>query len=274
MCEILPAQLGEDRAYASSPPALCAEIAEARRRGDISAARRAAVSAASTSMRPMVGRSRARRARSRPTRPVFTSADVVGLEVGGAVKNVLALAAGMAEGLDLGTNASRVTLGLYEMQRIALAMGGRASTIGAARGSTIMGLRRRRHVRHVLRPLSRTGHGPPPRRGERLDDILADLGEVADRVAEGVDTAFALERLIKRSHKSYRLDLKFPIIFGVAEILRGDRTPTEGLDALMRMPLRPEFISRPDERADGRRAAAPRLAALDDDDARDIDFAD
>ncbi|EGB03979.1 hypothetical protein AURANDRAFT_67531 [Aureococcus anophagefferens] len=67
---------------------------------------------------------------------VFTSADVVGLEVGGAVKNVLALAAGMAEGLDLGTNAvtALVTRGLYEMQRIALAMGGRASTIGAARG--------------------------------------------------------------------------------------------------------------------------------------------
>ena len=96
------------------------------------------------------------------------------------------------------------------------------------------------------------------------------------QVAEGVDTAFALEKLIKRSHKSYRLDLKFPIIFGVAEILRGDRTPTEGLDALMRMPLRPEFISRPDER--GPTAVERRLRdsgdALDDDDARDIDFAD
>lgn len=52
------------------------------------------------------------------------------------MKNVLALAAGMAEGLDLGTNAvtALVTRGLYEMQRIALAMGGRASTIGAAKG--------------------------------------------------------------------------------------------------------------------------------------------
>ena len=108
---------------------------------------------------------------------VFTSADVVGLEVGGAVKNVLALAAGMAEGLDLGTNAvtALVTRGLYEMQRIALAMGGRASTIMGLSGvgdtfGTCFG------------PLSRNrGTGLRLGRGERLDDILADLGEVADR---------------------------------------------------------------------------------------------
>lgn len=141
----------------------------------------------------------------------------------------------MCEGLDLGTNAvtALVTRGLYEMQRIALAMGGRASTIAGLSGvgdtfGTCFG------------PLSRNRKtGVRLGRGERLDDILADMGEVA----EGVETAFALERLIKKSHKSYRLDLKFPIIFGVAEILRGDRTPREGLEALMGLPLRPEFIA-------------------------------
>jgi len=59
------------------------------------------------------------------------STQVVGVEVGGAVKNVLAIAAGMAEGLDLGTNArtALVTRALAEMRRLALALGGRASTI-------------------------------------------------------------------------------------------------------------------------------------------------
>ena len=190
--------------------------------------------------------------------------------MGGAVKNVLALAAGMCEGLDLGTNAvtALVTRGLYEMQRIALAMGGRASTIAGLSGvgdtfGTCFG------------PLSRNRNtGVRLGRGERLDDILADMGEVA----EGVETAFALERLIKKSHKSYRLDLKFPIIFGVAEILRGDRTPREGLEALMGLPLRPEFIAPASDRQANRRR--PLVVVSDyaigesDDDDRDLDFAD
>ena len=105
-------------------------VARSRRGGG---ARVAPVGRARAGRGPRV--TRARRLASDTFR-VFTSADVVGLEVGGAVKNVLALAAGMAEGLDLGTNAvtALVTRGLYEMQRIALAMGGRASTIGAAKG--------------------------------------------------------------------------------------------------------------------------------------------
>lgn len=224
MCEILPSQLGEARSYAFlSGPSFAREIAEGLATAVVVASedRRVAFD-----FRDLLASESFR---------VFTSADVVGLEVGGAVKNVLALAAGMCEGLDLGTNAvtALVTRGLYEMQRIALAMGGRASTIAGLSGvgdtfGTCFG------------PLSRNRKtGVRLGRGERLDDILADMGEVA----EGVETAFALERLIKKSHKSYRLDLKFPIIFGVAEILRGDRTPREGLEALMGLPLRPEFIA-------------------------------
>ncbi|KAH8086752.1 NAD-dependent glycerol-3-phosphate dehydrogenase [Aureococcus anophagefferens] len=110
------------RATADAAEALRARAAEAR-------------ASRPSDARAGAGRHAAAQARVRHAW-VFTSADVVGLEVGGAVKNVLALAAGMAEGLDLGTNAvtALVTRGLYEMQRIALAMGGRASTIGAARG--------------------------------------------------------------------------------------------------------------------------------------------
>ena len=258
MCEILPHHLGDNRGYAFlSGPSFAREIAEGLATAVVVASEDRQVA---IDFRDVLGSETFR---------VFTSADVVGLEVGGAVKNVIALAAGMSEGLDLGTNAvtALVTRGLYEMQRIALSMGGRASTIMGLSGvgdtfGTCFG------------PLSRNRNtGVRLGRGEKLDDILEDLGQVA----EGVDTAFALEKLIKQSHKSYRLDLKFPIIFGVAEILRGDRTPTEGLDALMKMPLRPEFINRPNEGATTRQRAL-RIAdyALGEDDAddRDIDFAD
>lgn len=257
MCEILPSQLGEGRSYAFlSGPSFAREIAEGLATAVVVASedRRVAFD-----FRDLLASESFR---------VFTSADVVGLEVGGAVKNVLALAAGMCEGLDLGTNAvtALVTRGLYEMQRIALAMGGRASTIAGLSGvgdtfGTCFG------------PLSRNRNtGVRLGRGERLDDILSDMGEVA----EGVETAFALERLIKKSHKSYRLDLKFPIIFGVAEILRGDRTPREGLEALMGLPLRPEFIAPVSDRAVNRRrplVIAPDYI-VDESDDQDMDFSD
>lgn len=223
MCEILPEMLGRDRGYGFlSGPSFAREIAE-----DLATA----VVVASEDRRLAYEFSSIL---SSKTFRVFTSQDVVGLEVGGAVKNVIALAAGMCEGLDLGTNAvtALVTRGCYEMQRIALALGGRSSTIMGLSGvgdtfGTCFG------------PLSRNRNtGVRLGRGESLKDIL----DTQTEIAEGVETAFALERLIKKSHRSYRLDLKFPIIFGVAEILRGDSTPKEGLESLMLMPLRPEFM--------------------------------
>ena len=67
---------------------------------------------------------------------VFTSRDVIGLEIGGAVKNFIAVAAGMCEGLGLGTNAKSglVTRGYAEMQRLGLALGAKSSTISGLSG--------------------------------------------------------------------------------------------------------------------------------------------
>merc|ERR1711865_360369 len=67
---------------------------------------------------------------------VFTSSDVIGLEVGGAVKNVIALAAGMSEGLGLGTNAmaALVTVGCLEMQNLSARLGGKSSTLAGLSG--------------------------------------------------------------------------------------------------------------------------------------------
>lgn len=163
---------------------------------------------------------------------VFTSKDVMGVEVGGAVKNVIALAAGMCEGLGLGTNAMSglVTRGCAEMRRLGLTLGAKPSTIAGLSGvgdtfGTCFG------------PLSRNrSFGYRLGKGESMQDILASTTEVA----EGVDTSIALVKMIKKKCKGYRLDLKYPILFGVANILEGKQTPAEGLEGLMNMPMRME----------------------------------
>mmetsp|Transcript_24477 Transcript_24477/g.55896 ORF Transcript_24477/g.55896 Transcript_24477/m.55896 type:complete len:136 (-) Transcript_24477:133-540(-) len=86
-------------------------------------------------------------------------------------------------------------------------------------------------------PLSRNrSFGYRLGKGESVDDILSSMTEVA----EGVDTSKALVKFITEKTRGYRLDLKYPIIFGVANILEGNLTPREGLEGLMNMPLRNE----------------------------------
>ena len=75
-----------------------------------------------------------------------------------------------------------------------------------------------------------------------MEEILASTTEVA----EGVDTALAVVNLIKNKCKGYRLDLKYPILFGIAQILEGKQTPQQGLEALMNRPSQMENF---DERA-------------------------
>jgi glycerol-3-phosphate dehydrogenase (NAD+) len=162
----------------------------------------------------------------------FTSTDVIGVEIGGAVKNVIALGAGMCEGLGLGTNAMSglVTRGCNEMRRLGLTFGARPSTIAGLSGvgdtfGTCFG------------PLSRNRKfGYRLGKGETMKEILDSTTEVA----EGVDTALAVVRLIEKECKGYRLDLKYPILFGIARILEGKQTPLEGLEALMNMPMQME----------------------------------
>lgn len=163
---------------------------------------------------------------------VFTTKDVAGVEIGGAVKNVIALAAGMCEGLGLGTNAMSglVTRGCAEMRRLGLTLGARPSTISGLSGvgdtfGTCFG------------PLSRNRKfGYRLGKGETMEEILDSTTEVA----EGVETSKALVKMIKTRCKGYRLDLKYPILFGVADILEGKQTPEDGLKGLMNMPMRME----------------------------------
>ncbi|KAL7526832.1 hypothetical protein ACHAWF_001924 [Thalassiosira exigua] len=221
MADILKEVLGEDRSYAFlSGPSFAREICEGVATAVVIASEDLMLADDLADL--MAGEDFA----------VFTSRDVIGVEVGGAVKNVVAIAAGMCEGLGLGTNAMSglVTRGCGEMRRLGIYLGARPSTISGLSGvgdtfGTCFG------------PLSRNRRfGYRLGKGETPEEIRASMTEVA----EGVDTSIALVKMIKERCKGYRLDLKYPILFGVAEIIEGNMKPLEGLKGLMNFPTRME----------------------------------
>ena len=151
---------------------------------------------------------------------VYTSLDPVGVEIGGAVKNVLAIATGIADGLDLGLNAraALITRGLAEMTRLGLALG--------AQSDTFMGL-------SGLGDLVLTATGGPSRnrrvglelaQGKPLETILHDLGHVA----EGVYCATAIAK------RAQDLGVSMPITQAVVDVLEARLTPVEAVSGLMR----------------------------------------
>jgi glycerol-3-phosphate dehydrogenase (NAD(P)+) len=157
---------------------------------------------------------------------IYTSDDPIGVEVGGAVKNVLAIATGIADGMQLGLNAraALITRGLAEMTRLGVALGARAETFMGLSGLgdlvlTATGdLSRNRTVGRLL------AQGLP------LARILAELGHVA----EGVGTApMVLQR-------ASALGVEMPIVQAVAAVLDGRATPAHALEQLMGREARPE----------------------------------
>jgi glycerol-3-phosphate dehydrogenase (NAD(P)+) len=150
---------------------------------------------------------------------VYASDDLVGAEVGGAVKNVLAIATGLCDGLSLGLNAraALVTRGLAEMTRLGLALGGRADTFMGLSGLgdlvlTATGdLSRNRKVGLLLA------------RGEPLASALQSLGHVA----EGVACARAVRA------RAQALGVEMPITSAVVALLDGRITPPEAVRDLM-----------------------------------------
>lgn len=136
---------------------------------------------------------------------IYSSADVAGVEVGGAIKNVLAIAAGISDGLHLGYNAraALLTRGLAEMTRLGLRLGGKAETLGGLSGAgdlilTCTGdLSRNRQVGMLLA------------QKRALPEILSELGHVA----EGVYTAREVHQVAQS------LDVQMPICEAVYRVL-------------------------------------------------------
>ncbi|MDZ4742041.1 MAG: NAD(P)H-dependent glycerol-3-phosphate dehydrogenase [Verrucomicrobiota bacterium] len=157
---------------------------------------------------------------------VYTSDDVIGVEVGGAFKNVLAIAAGICDGLGLGNNskASLVTRGLYEMTRLAVALGAKHETLSGLSGvgdlmvTCFSDLSRNRTLGQMLG------------RGLKLEEILA----AQKSVAEGVNTSRSVAGL------SQRVKVETPIMTGVYALLYKGLSVKEGIVNLMRRDLKSE----------------------------------
>ncbi len=158
---------------------------------------------------------------------LYASDDVAGVELGAALKNVIAIAAGVVEGLDLGQNAlaALITRGLAEMSRLSAAMGGRRETRAGLSGLGDL-------ILTCTGELSRNRRvGVELGRGRPLDAILRDMHMVAEGVRT-TDAALALGR---------RHGVELPITAEMAEVLAGRRTPMQAVGCLMLRPQRGEF---------------------------------
>ena len=150
---------------------------------------------------------------------IYANDDLIGAEVGGAVKNILAIAAGISDGLGLGQNAraALLTRGLAEMTRFGVALGARRETFTGLTGLgdlilTCTGdLSRNRRVGLLLAE------------GRALGDISRDLGHVA----EGVSTTREVAR------RAIALGIDMPVTIAVADVLEGRMTPREAVLQLM-----------------------------------------
>lgn len=154
-----------------------------------------------------------------PTLRVYANDDWIGVEVGGAVKNVLAIATGLCDGLHLGLNAraALITRGLAEMSRLGLALGARADTFMGLSGLGDL-------VLTATGDLSRNRQvGLRLAQGQTLDQAVASLGHVA----EGVYSA----RTVLQRARSLGVDM--PITENVVALLDGQLTPAHAVRALM-----------------------------------------
>ncbi|AFL87268.1 glycerol-3-phosphate dehydrogenase [Terriglobus roseus DSM 18391] len=160
---------------------------------------------------------------------VYTNDDVVGVELGGALKNVIALAAGVVDGLQLGSNASAalITRGMAEITRLSVACGARPETMAGLAGYGDL-------VLTCTGSLSRNRTvGVELGRGRTLPDILASLN---GKVAEGVRCTGAALGLA-RQH-----GIEMPITSEMYAILHEGRSPVDAIRALMTRPGRDESV--------------------------------
>lgn len=158
---------------------------------------------------------------------VYTNPDVIGVEMGGAVKNAIALAAGMAHGLGFGDNtkAMLVTRGLAEMTRLGVAMGGNPITFSGLAGMGDL-------VATCMSPQSRNHHvGEQLAAGKSLEDIVASM----NMVAEGVKSSEAILALARR------FGAEMPIVEHVVKVVHEGVSAVDVMHSLMGREPKAEF---------------------------------
>jgi glycerol-3-phosphate dehydrogenase (NAD(P)+) len=159
---------------------------------------------------------------------VYTTHDVVGVEVAGALKNVIALAAGMADGVGVGDNtrALVITRGLAELTRLGVAMGGEARTFAGLAGLGDL-------LATCMSPLSRNRHvGEQLGKGRKLDEIVGEMR----MVAEGIHTCGLALELAKRH------GVEMPIAGEIHRVVHGEVTALDAYRGLVRRPPGPEVL--------------------------------
>lgn len=190
---------------------------------EVAAGRPTAVVAAS---RDAVAAAQVQRALSSEVFRVYTHDDVIGVELGGALKNVMAVATGIADGLELGFNsrAALITRGLAEMTRLGVALGARSATFAGLAGVGDL-------VLTCTGALSRNrAVGFEIGRGRTLDEAVAGK----DTVAEGVLNTISARALAERE------GVDMPIVWAVHRILFDGQPPRSAISELMTRELRAE----------------------------------
>lgn len=151
---------------------------------------------------------------------VYTNEDVIGCELGGALKNIVAIAAGMGDGMGAGDNtrAAVITRGLAELTRLGMAMGGRRRTFAGLAGMGDL-------VATCNSTQSRNRHvGFQLGKGRKLDDVIEEMS----MVAEGVKSAPVVMELAKK------YDVEMPITSEVYRVVTGEATAREAFRGLLR----------------------------------------
>lgn len=217
MFEVLVDVLGgAERVGVVSGPSFAAEVASGHPTVVVAAAREDAVA------------ERIQRVFASPNVRVYRSTDLVGVEIGGVVKNVMAICTGVAEGLGYGLNtrAAIITRGLAEIMRLAVALGARPETLAGLSGIGDL-------VLTCTGDLSRNRQlGLRIGRGEKIDDILRGMR----MVAEGVRNTKAVKQLAKRA------GVEMPIVDVAYRVLYERMPPDQALGELFGRSLKPEFV--------------------------------
>lgn len=162
-----------------------------------------------------------------PTLRVYTNPDIVGVELGGVLKNVMAIACGVNDGLHLGVNArsALITRGLVEMVRVGTHWGGQAPTFYGLSGLGDL-------LATCTSPLSRNYQvGCGLAQGKPLDQVLAEL----IGTAEGVNTASVLAAYAQQQ------GVEVPITQEICALLAGEKTPKQAIADLLDRPFKPEL---------------------------------
>ena len=157
---------------------------------------------------------------------LYTNSDVIGVELGGSLKNVIAIASGFAKTMGLGDNCTGtlLTRGMAEIVRVSLQLGANPSTLYGLSGMGDL-------IATCSSPMSRNYTvGSMLAKGKKIDDILAELGSVA----EGVKTSKAICELAKK------LNLEVPVSAAIYEAVYTDITPQALLEKLMNRKLKEE----------------------------------